>query len=521
VLQSPVVVRTRSGAVRGRADDRVGVRFRGIPYAAPPFGAHRFGAPAPVPPWDGVLDAADFGPRPPQPPRLPAEPSWTQTEGLGCLTINVHTPGGDGGLPVVVWIYGGAYMSGHAGDPSFDGTRLVAEGVVFVTFNYRVGFEGFGHVPGSPANRGLLDQLAALAWVQDNIAGFGGDPGKVTVVGQSAGAGSAIALATMPRARGLFRRAVAQSVPGLFFSHDMAVELAGHVARVAALDAGAGRDAWVALAPDQLVTAGQVVTLMLRNRPDRWGMLGHANTPFAPVVDGEVLRTSPIETIRGMGGGGAGQLDLLVGFTRDEYRSFMFESRVLGRPSEGDARLAAANFGLPRSAIDEYRRAHPGINWADLYALICSDGLFRVPSIRTADNHAAVSAASKATSTAGRTYLYEFAWPTPAADGVLGACHAIDVPFVFGTFDSPFARAWIGADPGAGANELSRRMRRSWLGFVTTGDPGWPAYESGSRRTKVWADTDAVVPDPEEVSRHIWANHAFGELPSVGIRPIP
>ena len=251
VPHSSLVVRTVSGAVRGFADGEGGWRFRGIPYAAAPFGRLRFRPPAAASPWRGVRDAADFGPRPPQPAHLPEEPPWTSADGLDCLTINVHTPGPDRGpRPVLVWIYGGAYLNGHAGNPTFEGSRLVADGVVLVTFNYRVGFEGFGSVPGLPDNRGLLDQVAALGWVQENIAGFGGDPDNVTVVGQSAGAGSLIALATIPQAAGLFRRGIAQSVPGVFFSPELAMEVTAHVARAAELSGdGAGGGGLARLIP--------------------------------------------------------------------------------------------------------------------------------------------------------------------------------------------------------------------------------------------------------------------------------
>jgi para-nitrobenzyl esterase len=377
-----------------------------------------------------------------------------------------------------------------------------------VTFNYRVGFEGFGAVPGFPHNRGLLDQVAALDWVQHNIAGFGGDPDNVTVVGQSAGAGSIVALAIMPQATGLFRRGIAQSVPGVFYSPELATEVTDHIARAAEVDGGSGASGSVLarLAPERLVAASQAITFSLRSRPEQWGFLGYANTPFAPVVDGDVLPASPFDA---MEDGAAGHLDLVVGFTRDEYQSFLFDAGALRRFSERDVRRAVATFGLPASAIDEYRSAHPDIDGSALYSMACADALFRVPSMRTAASHAAAS-------NGGRTYLYEFAWPSPLAGGVLGACHAIDVPVVFGTFDSPFAQAWIGPDPGPGAVDLSRRMRRAWVEFVSTGDPGWPAYRPGEALAQVWGFTDTVVADPEGASRRIWRDHRFGAVPALG-----
>jgi para-nitrobenzyl esterase len=485
--------------------------FRGIPYAAAPFGPLRFQAPEPAAPWTDVFDATDFGPRPPQPPRLPAELPWTPAEGLDCLTVNVHTPGVevDGGprepRPVLAWIYGGAYLNGHAGNPIFDGTRLTSEGVVLVTFNYRVGFEGFGHVPGFPDNRGLLDQAAALRWIRDNIAGFGGDPDNVTVVGQSAGAGSVIALATMSRAAGLFRRGIAQSVPGVFFSPELAMEVTDQIAYVDGVDARHGALAQVP--PDRLVAAVQAVTFSLRNRPEHWGFLGYANTPFAPVIDGEVLPVSPLDALAA---GAAGDIDLIAGFTRDEYQSFLFESGALDRFGEQDARRAAAIFGLRPPAVDSYLRAHPGVSGSDLFSLICSDALFRMPSIRSAANHAAAS-------TGGRTFLYEFAWASPIAGGVLGACHSIDVPFVFGTFDSHYAQAWLGTETAESesAHALSARVRRAWVRFAATGDPGWPAHRPDDPRALVWGDTDAVVSDLEPGSRRIWQDHPFAPVPAI------
>src|SRR5829696_8437568 len=211
-------VRTTSGAVRGRNRDGVHA-YLGIPYAAPPFGPRRFGAPQPPQPWDDVRDATAYGPTVPKPPYVPPydlllpEPV---IPGEDCLNLNVWTPDpGGAGLPVFVWVHGGAFVNGSGAVPVYDGAAFARDGVVCVTVNYRLGVEGFLHfADDGPANRGLLDQLAALRWVQDNIAAFGGDPARVTVGGESAGAMSIGCLLAMSSARGLFARAILQSGAG-------------------------------------------------------------------------------------------------------------------------------------------------------------------------------------------------------------------------------------------------------------------------------------------------------------------
>ncbi|MDT5001937.1 MAG: para-nitrobenzyl esterase, partial [Mycobacterium sp.] len=212
------VVATRAGKVRGSEQDGVRV-FRGIPYAQPPVGPLRFAAPVPHDEWDGVRDALDFGPPPPQPELVTPTDEW--------LTVNVWTPSSSAtGLPVMVWIHGGRFTSGSTDDPAYDGARLAAGGVIVASINYRVGVEGYMLIDGAPPNRGLLDQIAGLRWVSENIAAFGGDPGNVTVFGESAGAASVALLACAPPAVGLLRRGITESVPAVMFGVDLAGDIA-------------------------------------------------------------------------------------------------------------------------------------------------------------------------------------------------------------------------------------------------------------------------------------------------------
>jgi len=489
------VVRTGGGLVRGRTGGGVAV-FRGIPFAQPPVGALRFAAPHPATPWDGVREAAEFGPPPPQsgPVLNPAPAPVPGADPDDWLTVNVFSPDpGAAGLPVMVWIYGGAYRSGAASNPGYDGTLLAQRNVVVVTFNHRVGVEGYAYLPGVPANRGLLDQIAALRWVRENIAAFGGDPDRVTVFGESAGAGALAALLVMPAAAGLFRRAIAQSVPGTFFSSALAADITAAIAAAAGLPAST--EAFADADPARLTAAAD--TVRAADHRARWGQLAYSGIPFSPVVDGEVLPAAPWRALA-MGAGRG--VDLIAGHNRDEFRLFTEMAGIRGRVT---AEMAAdALRGLAPGAEGEaaYRAAYPDAAAETLYELVYSDWLFRMPSLHLAQAHAAAG---------GRTFLYEVSYPASA--GGLGACHAIDVPLVFGSFQG-IGQLLFGPEPPASAVRLGDLMRSQWAAFAADGDPGWPPYAPGRRTTRIFDDPPDVAPYPERASLHIWDQHRFGVL---------
>jgi para-nitrobenzyl esterase len=494
------VVRTVSGLVRGRTAAATGVAaFRGIPFARPPVGPLRFAAPHPVAPWDGIRDAAAFGPPPPQSGLavIPLPASAAGTDPDDWLTVNVFSPDlGAAGLPVMVWIYGGAYRSGASCLPGYDGTLLAQQNVVLVTFNHRVGVEGYAQLPGVPANRALLDQVAALRWVRANIAAFGGDPDLVTVFGESAGAGAIAALLVMPAAAGLFRRAIAQSVPGTFFSPALAADVTAAIAAQAGLPATA--EAFATADPARLVAAADAV--QPADHAGRWGPVALLPTPFSPVVDGEVLPAAPW---RAVAQGAARNIDLIAGHTRDEYRLFTTMSGLRGQVTAEMARHALDLMGPQGEHGDgeaAYRAAYPDADDGRLFELVHSDWLFRMPSLHLAQSHAAGG---------GRTYLYEVCYPAAAAD--LGACHAIDVPLVFGV-DGDLRQMLFGPEPPAGAVALGNVMREQWAAFAATGDPGWPPYGFGRRTTRIFADPPGVTGYPELASLHLWDQHHFGVI---------
>ncbi|MFE0510165.1 carboxylesterase/lipase family protein [Streptomyces sp. NPDC058964] len=503
------VVRTTAGAVRGRREDGLAV-FRGIPFAEPPVGEARFAAPRPVGAWDGTREALAFGPPPPQEAGIQGPPGPVGGPlGDDWLTLNVWTPepSPSAGRPVMVWIYGGAYKLGFSGQPGYDAQRIAREGdVVVVTFNYRVGMEGFARIEGAPANRGLLDQVAALEWVRENITAFGGDPARVTVFGESAGAGSVASLLAMPKARGLFRRAMAQSVPGTFFSEELARDMAS------ALAAEAGLRPTVAdlsaVDPRRLTHAGQALSAKMLQHQDRWGQAAPTMTPFSPVVDGEVLPTTPW---RALAAGSARDIDLVVGHNRDEFRLFLVLGGMLDKITEDRATDALRLFAPGGKAGERaYRAAFPEASPGELYERVHTDWLFSMPSLRLAEAQLAGG---------GRAHVYELTWPAPGYGGVLGACHGLDIPLLFGTFGADLGNLLFSGVAGpvpADAQELSSRLRRSWTEFARTGDPGWPAYDGELRPTQVLDAEPAVVAYPEERSRKLWEGHEFGPLPLIG-----
>ncbi|MGW7252835.1 carboxylesterase/lipase family protein [Streptomyces sp. NPDC054834] len=501
------VVRTTAGAVRGRHEQGLAV-FRGIPFAEPPVGGARFAAPRPPKPWDGTREAYAFGPPPPQEPGfqgrtvVPGAP-----QGDDWLTVNVWTPEADpaAARPVMVWIYGGAYKLGHAGSPGYDAQRIARDGdVVVVTFNYRLGMEGFALLDGAPANRGLLDQVAALEWVRENITAFGGDPGQVTVMGESAGAGSVAALLAMPRAKGLFRRAIAQSLPGTYFSDALARDIGTALAAEAGLRPTAA-DLSTA-DPHELTYAGRELGAKMNQYLDRWGQAAPTMTPFAPVVDGEVLPTTPWQALAS---GAARDVDLVTGHNRDEFRLFLALGGATGRIT-GDGATSALRLYAPGGETGEraYRSAFPQAAPSELYERVQTDWLFAIPSLRLAEAQRAGG---------GRSYFYELTYSAPADGGALGACHYLDVPLLFGNFKADLGiLLFAGADVPPEALALSARIRRSWTAFARTGDPGWPEYDDERRLVQVLDAEPAVTSYPEEASRRIWEGYEFAELPLPG-----
>ena len=371
-------VRTAAGTLRGSWEAGTAV-FRGIPFAEPPVGPLRFAAPRRTAGWTGVREALVFGPPPPQGGHFGMDARAQEATSDDWLTVNVWSPdpGPGAGLPVMVWIQGGAYVIGMSGLPEYDGGRLARDGgVVVVTFNYRVGVEGFAQIEGAPANRGLLDQVAALEWVRENIPAFGGDSDRVTVFGQSAGGGSVAALLAMDRASGLFRRAIVQSMPGTFFAPDLAADIAAACAAELGLRPTVADLA--AVDPRRLSSAADAVAATLGERVDRWGRPAFRLIPFSPVVDGEVLAVTPWQALTD--GAGAG-VDLLVGHTRDEQRLFTAVDGLLGEVSEEQAAEALQLLAPGPDGVRDYREAFPSAGPDELYELVHSDWLFRMPSL--------------------------------------------------------------------------------------------------------------------------------------------
>ncbi|WP_406174705.1 carboxylesterase/lipase family protein [Streptomyces sp. NBC_00996] len=498
------VVATPYGAVRGRYENGIAV-FRGIPYAAPPFGPRRFRPPESPDPWEGVRDAGAFGPTPPKPPyseafaRLLADPV---VPGDDCLNLNVWTPepGPGARLPVMVWIHGGALTRGSSAVPVYNGRSFARDGVVLVSINYRLGVEGYGLFPDTPANPGLRDQLAALEWVRDAIARFGGDPDRVTVFGESAGAISIGSLLASPRAAGLFHRAVLQSGPPEASDRDKVRRMVRRMATRMKIPATA--EAFAAVDRD----------LLLRTQAD----VGKLSSPvlggpaFGIVVDGDLVPREPLEALVE---GAAPDVDLLLGWTSEEYRLWLVPGGLLERVDRlGPVALAGAmarchcGHEVPRG----YRAIHPDLGTADLVGQMVTDHLLRVPLHRLAD----------APTRQSPSYVYEFAWPSNVPD--LGACHALELGFVFDTADVPESAKLAG--PGA-PQELADAMHSAWVRFAVDGDPGWAAWDA-SHPVRVFGGTGGTgigeprtVHGPRDRELALWDAESTGSVGSPESRP--
>jgi para-nitrobenzyl esterase len=488
------VAATLTGKVQGIERDGA-FAFRGIPYAAAPFGPRRLRPPEPPEPWDGVRDATRYGATVPKAQYPPPTNQWLrdpEIPGDECLNLNVWTPDPSTAtrLPVFVWIHGGAFTNGAGSIPTYNCTRFARDGVVGVTINYRLGVDGFLATGDGIANCGLLDMVAALEWVRDNIAAFGGDPDEVTIAGESAGAAAVYALMAMPRAQGLFRRAIAQSAGPISQTPENAQRVAAWLAR--SLEIEPTRHAFASVPIEQLVLAQQELSQASRGRryrADDWGEEGPPPLPFAPVADGDVL---PAPTAELLAAGASRDVALLAGSNTDEELLFFAPAGLVDKVDEDGLAAGARALGLGDDDVRVYRKARPDASPGELLVAIGTDGRFRIPAVKVAETRFGAPAP---------TYLYEFAWRSPAAGGILGACHALEIPFAFDNLDRGGLLA--GEEP---PQELADVVHGAWVAFVTGRDPGWPTYEAGRRATMTFDLPESrVVDDPRGAEREVWS----------------
>jgi para-nitrobenzyl esterase len=485
-------VTTQYGAVRGEHAHGV-TRFLGIPYAASPTGLLRFAAPEPPTAWDGTRECTSFGATPPKPAYVsPFDELLPEPDipGDDWLTLNVWTPDQTGRAPVMVWIHGGAFSNGNSAVPLYDGYAFARDGVVLVTINYRLGIDGFALLPDAPPNRGLLDQVAALEWVRDNIAAFGGDPANVTIFGESAGAMSVMTLLGMPRARGLFGRVIAQSGATQAGADPADARLVtGELSAVLGFDATAASLAGLPL--EKLIEAQATVRDAMAAAPDpaRWGAsVAGTSMAFLPVIDGDVLPLHPLAAVAA--GHGAG-VPVLAGTNTDEFRLFAVPNGLAAMVTADVLPGVLGMFGIGQDTAGLYQANRPGATPGDVMCALVTDMFFRNPLFATAE--------ARVTSGSAPTYLYEFAWRSQVQD--LGAAHVVEIPFVFDNLSA--LESAIGDRP---PTDLAAEMHATWIRFASTGDPGWQPFGPSYPVMTFGAEPGpgAVIQDPRGDERRSW-----------------
>ncbi len=485
-------VEIAQGRLQGLVRDEV-LRFNAIPYARPPVGVLRWRPPEPPEPWAGVRDAARFGNIAPQVPSASGAVLGT-TPGIrseDCLYLNVQTPGCDGARrPVMVWIHGGGFNTGAGSVGTYNGKFLVPRGdVVLVTINYRLGALGFlnladatGSVLPGTGTEGLADQVAALTWVRDNIAVFGGDPDNVTIFGESAGGMSVGCLLAAPAARGLFHKAIAQSGAGhIGLSRETSCRIARRV-----LDGLGGGDP-VSMPWDAIL---EVQRHLLENaRETGVGM------PFMPTIDEGLLPQRPIDAIAL---GCAAGIPVMTGTTRDEWNLFtVAATKLRSLDQAGLRKLVAGIVGEDHAdgIVAAYTDGTPFERWN----AIMTDRSFFIPAVRLLEVQAPHAPG----------YAYRFDWPSPFMNGALGSCHALELGFTFGTYQVKGAAQFFGEGPKADA--LAAEMMDSWIAFARTGSPSndtsgaWMRYDTAKRATTIFGDgMPHVTARPNEGRRRAW-----------------
>jgi para-nitrobenzyl esterase len=509
---TPAVVETTAGKIEGIF--RRGLyAFRGIPYAAPPVGRLRWLPPEPPEPWSGVRPALRLAPIAPQNPMGLAllDSPVPEPQDEDCLYLNVWTPGlDDAKRPVMVWIHGGGFTAGSGSSLMYNGRTLSSRGdTVIVTINYRLNVLGFlnlravtgGRIPAT-GNEGLLDQAFALEWVNDNIAAFGGDPDNVTIFGESAGGFSVGSQLALPKARGLFHKAILQS--GAAHTAYTTIDAARHVASTF-LEILSIRpddiDSLRSLTAEKLIE-GHKELAARANDPDS----GIGSLALRPVVCDDILPQLPIDAVAG---GSADNIPIMVGTNLDEAK--LFNAMNAGLSEMDEARLLRRTqrlipVGDIPGLIDTYRKARDGRGMsttpAELFIALQTDKGFRIPAVRLAERHSRRNQS---------TYMYLFTWASPMRDGALGACHALELGFVFGLLDDDFS----GSGPDAQA--LAKTIQDAWLAFARSGDPSceglgnWPVYGK-DRETMILDKECSVVAAPYDEERRAWESFPHSVL---------
>ncbi len=495
------IVQTGYGPVRGCNDGRVKV-FKGLRYAAPPVGDLRWRAPVPPEPWTDVLDATTFGPVSPQ-PRSPIPMGLGTRADEDCLFLNIWAPStADAPKPVMVWVHGGAYIFGSGSQPLYDGSVLAGDSdVVVVTINYRLGALGFldFSAAGFDSNVALRDVLAALRWVRDNIAGFGGDPDRVTLFGESAGGGIVTTLLAVPEAAGLFSRAIAQSSPATsIYDRERAGAVADLLLERLGMTAAEAHQAPV----QALVDASQQVF-------DQVPVATPGRLAFAPTVDGDLVPDYPVTLARA---GKTHPVPLLIGTNKDEAALFRFMRSPLMPIAPKTIRtmfdeIANDQPGLQLPTAEQIGSAYPAKLARTRSLGVASDMGFRMPTVWFAEGHSAVAP----------VYLYRFDWATPLFKAIrLGAAHATELIYVWGNLVSGPRDVTFKLGGLKTGEALSERMRTRWTTFAANGDPNvplgqpyWAPYRTDDRASLIIDREDRVVDDLDRQIRQAWGDEVL------------
>lgn len=463
-------VKISAGNVRGLTADGVN-RFLGIPYAAAPVGPLRFALPMAHPAWEGIRDATQVGPNAPHRikdfPGLDVTPligtGWR--EGDDYLNLNIWAPANGEKLPVMIFVHGGGFVIGSNYATVQDGSAFARDGVICVAINYRMGVDGFLPIPGVPTNLGLRDILFACRWVQDNIGAFGGDPANVTIFGESAGAMAIADLIPSPLAKGLFKRAIVQSGHGNM-TRDIGVaqrlvKTVAKVLGVTADEAGFRSTSFAACADAVAQVSLPTTRLDLRDKDGREPVFGISR--FIPVHGDDVLPKKPLEALKD----GAGrEFQLLIGSNAEEMNLYLVPTGV--REKVGKL-LAWLVLGKSQPKARKVLRDYSGTGKTPGQALTdaMNDLVFRWPARRFAEEHR------------GRTHMYELDWRSPAFGGELGACHGMELPFVFDTLASVTGPGGLAGE--SPPQELATRVHRLWVNYARDGSLPWDEFQRDTR----------------------------------------